>query len=176
MKKKLKIGILCVVLGIFGYLGYKVVSKIGYKKEVKERLQTMPSFAFKDVATGTVYTEKNIPKNKPTMFVYFNSDCDFCQHEAQMIQEHITELQNVTILFVSRNPETTIQEFAEKYHLANYPNVHFLRDEKDTFYLKFDANSIPYMLVYSKNKELILRNKGQLNIKTILKKIKAANE
>ncbi len=45
MKKKLKIGILCVVLGIFGYLGYKVVSKIGYKKEVKERLQTMPSFA-----------------------------------------------------------------------------------------------------------------------------------
>ncbi len=92
-----------------------------------------------------------------------------------MIQEHLAELQEVTILFVSRNPETIIQEFAEKYGLANYPNVHFLRDEKDTFYVQFDANSIPYMLVYSKKQELILRNKGQLNIKTILKKIEATN-
>lgn len=171
MKKLLKIGIICFVVAMLGYLGYKIINKINYKSEVKERLQTVPTFAFQEVKSGMIYTKNDLPPKRTAIFVYFSSDCDFCQHETQSIWEHITELQETTVLFISREPISTIKEFAKKYNLADFENVHFLYDEKDTFYLQFDANSIPYMLVYNTNRELILRNKGQLNIKTVLKKI-----
>lgn len=177
MKKRLvKIGIVCIVLGLLGYLGYKVVSKIGYKKEVKERLQSIPPFSFVDVKNNRAFTHQNIPTKRATIFVYFDKDCDYCQHEAEELKKHIAELKNTTILFVSRNSIASIKEFAINYGLENYKNVHFLFDAEDTFHLQFDATSIPYMLVYGKNREIIMRNKGQLKIAPIIQKIREADE
>ncbi len=72
-------------------------------------------------------------------------------------------------IFVSTEPIEIIKQFAEQYNLNNQPNITFLYDNLDTFSSRFDANSIPYILIYNKNQKLIKKHKGQLNAKGILR-------
>ncbi len=168
MKKKLKIIIPIIALLLLGYLGYKLITKIQQKEEVAITLQTVPNFFFQNL-DKTEFSNKNLEQNKATIFIYFNSECDYCQHEAENIAENLHLFKEVQILFVSAEPIITIKAFAENYNLNKSNSVKFLYDNTDTFATKFDANSIPYILIYNVNKELVKKQKGQLKTTAILK-------
>ncbi len=68
----------------------------------------------------------------------------------------------------------TIKAFAETYNLLTQQNITFLHDSTYTFSNRFDANSIPYILIYNKSQELVKKHKGQLNPDAILKLINAS--
>jgi hypothetical protein len=53
--------------------------------------------------------------------------------------------------------------------MNKHQNVTFLYDNFDTFSSRFDANSIPYILIYNKKQKLIKKHKGQLNANGILR-------
>jgi thiol-disulfide isomerase/thioredoxin len=152
MTKSIKAIILLIIFTFLGYLVYSVIAKIEHKSKVAKTLQTIPNFSFKTLQ-NTDYTNANLKPHTSTVFIYFNSECDFCQHEAQSISEHIE----------------TIEAFAETYNLLTQQNITFLHDSTYTFSNRFDANSIPYILIYNKNQELVKKHKGQLNPDTILK-------
>ena len=171
MKKNLKIVIPIIVLALLGYMGYSIVGKMKQKNEIAKTLQTIPEFSFKTL-NNQDFTNTNLLPNTPAIFVYFNSECDFCQHEAQSISENIEEFKDAQLLFVSTEQTETITEFAKTYNLHNQPNITFLNDSTHTFSTRFDASSIPYLLIYNKNKELVKKHKGQLKAETILKHIK----
>jgi|SRR5690606_2109067 len=168
MKKLIKPIIVTLVLGVFSYLVYGVFSKIQYKNEVEIALQTMPKFSFKTL-DNTDYTNANLKLNTPTIFIYFNSECDYCQYEAESISEDLNTFKNIQIVFVSSEPIETIKEFSKRYHLNNHTNITFLHDYANTFSNRFDAQSVPYILIYDKKRQLVKRHKGQLNANSILK-------
>ncbi len=171
MKAIIKIGIIIIVLGALTYLGYKVIAKTKYKKEVSEMLQTIPDFSFTTLNQKT-YTKENLNTATPIIFIYFNSECHYCQHEAKSIKENIEQFKNVQLLFISEEPIETIKTFAETYKLLENDNVRFLHDKNDIFSTQFDANSIPYLLIYDENQQLIKRHKGQIKAENILKELK----
>jgi peroxiredoxin len=168
MTKSIKAIILLIIFTFLGYLVYSVIAKIEHKSKVAKTLQTIPNFSFKTLQ-NTDYTNANLKPHTSTVFIYFNSECDFCQHEAQSISEHIEQFKNVHLLFVSTEDIETIEAFAETYNLLTQQNITFLHDSTYTFSNRFDANSIPYILIYNKNQELVKKHKGQLNPDTILK-------
>lgn len=100
MKKIIKILLIALFLGLFSLVIYQIFQKIQHKKEVAAHIQQLPNFAFPTIH-GDIYTHDNIPKNKPIIIVYYNSECDFCNEEAQMIKENIHQLAQTTILFIS---------------------------------------------------------------------------
>lgn len=167
MKKKLKIIIGILLISIIGYLGYSIGNKLNYKKEVAERIKTIPEFSFKTL-NGKLFTQNNISSTLPKLFVYFNSECDFCQGEAKQIKDNIEQLKNVQLLFVSFEDSKGIKTFAEKHHLVNYENIIFLEDEELQFSELFDAKSIPFMVLYSQNNQLIQKFKGATKIEKII--------
>jgi peroxiredoxin len=170
MKKYIKISIVLLLIGIFGYFGYLVISKINHKKEVAENIKSIPNFEYLELA-GAVFTEKNLKSNTPTLFVYFNSECEFCNEEANMIKENIEQLKDVQIIFISFQSQEEITAFATRHQLLNYGNITFLRDSKVTFATTFDIKSLPCLVLYDKNKNLIEKIKGQTKVEKLVDKL-----
>ncbi|MCF6224364.1 MAG: redoxin domain-containing protein [Flavobacteriaceae bacterium] len=168
MKKNIKILIVIILISTIGYLGYSISTKINHKNEIAERIQTIPNFSFKTL-NGEPFTQNQISTTLPKLFIYFNSECDFCHAEAMQIQEHLEQLKNVQLLFVSFEEPESIKTFAEKYNLLNKGHIFFLEDSALLFANLFDAKSIPFMLLYTKDNRLIKKFKGATKIKNILK-------
>ena len=169
MKKILKILIPILVISLLAFMGYKVVNKINHKKQVAENIKQMPAFSYVTLE-NKVFTQENLVQNIPTLFIYFNSECDFCNHEAEMVQQNIEQLKDIQVVFISYEPVEKIKQFANNYKLLNYDNIYFLSDSKISFATTFDVKSMPCLVLYDKDNNLIEKIKGQVKIKTVLEK------
>lgn len=174
MKKHIKIIIQILFIGTFGYFGFQIYSKIKHKKEVAKNIKTIPKFDYQNINDG-VFTNDNLKKNTPTLFIYYNSECDFCNEEAKMIRQNIDKLSDFQICFISFEKPELIESFATKHQLSTYDNIDFLCDSKITFATTFDVKSMPCLVLYDKNQKLIEKIKGQIKVETILKKIETTN-
>ncbi len=174
MKKYLKIILPILFTTILGYFSFQIYSKIQHNKEVATNIKTIPKFEYQNVKSG-VFSNTNLEKNTPTLFVYFNSECEFCNEEAQMIKQNINKFKSCQLLFVSFEKPESIINFAQKHQLNNYDNVHFLYDSKISFASTFDVKSLPCLVLYDKNQKLIEKIKGQTKAETIVKKLSTTN-
>ena len=169
MKKTLKIVIPLLIISLLAFMGYKVVNKINHKKQVAENIKQMPSFSYVTLE-NKIFTQENLVQNKPTLFIYFNSECDFCNHEAEMVQQNIEQLKDIQVVFISYEPVEKIKQFATKFKLLNHDNISFLSDSKISFASTFDVKSMPCLVLYDKENNLIEKIKGQVKIETVLNK------
>ena len=172
MKKLLKILIPIFFIGSFCYFGYHIYSKIQHKKEVAENIKTIPKFEYQNIKGGN-FTNENLKEDIPTLFIYYNSECDFCNEEAKMIKQNIDKFAGFQLCFISFEKPEQIKIFANKYQLNTYDNIHFLCDSKVTFATTFDVKSMPCLVLYNKDQKLIGKIKGQVKAETILKKLNA---
>lgn len=167
-KKTIAILVILGTLSLLSFLGYKVITKAQEKTKIAEKLQTIPEFDFLTLEQKA-FTNEDLKPNQSTIFIYFNSECDFCQHEAQSISENLVRFEAVQFLFISTEPIEAIAQFSERHNLNHQQNITFLHDQTHLFSRRFDATSIPYVLIYDHNQKLVKRHKGQLNANGILK-------
>ncbi|WP_318308364.1 peroxiredoxin family protein [Flagellimonas crocea] len=167
-KKYILFFVIMSVFGLLSYFIYGIVVKVGEKNTIAQQLKTVPVFELLTV-NQKVFTNRNLKPNLYTVFLYFNSECEFCQHEAQSISENLNQFKDVQILFVSTESLGAVQQFSEHYNLHNKQNITFLQDKDGLFNTLFDATTIPYILIYDKNQKLIKKHKGQLNANGILR-------
>jgi peroxiredoxin len=168
LKKSILFIVILSVLSILFYLGYNILTKTKEKNAIAEQLQTIPEFELLTLDQQP-FTKANLKPNLNTIFIYFNSDCDFCHYEAQNISDNLDSFKNVQFVFVCTESIEVIQNFSKQYNFYNQQNITFLYDNNSLFSSQFDATSIPYVLIYDKNQELIKKHKGQLNVKGILR-------
>ena len=169
-KSILKIIIPVLFLVILGFLTFQITSKIKHKKEVAENIKTIPKFNFQNVNGGR-FTNENLMKNTPTLFVYFDSECEFCNEEAKMIQQNIEKFSPIQLIFVSIENPDKIKEFAINHKLLNYDKINFLSDTQVSFAPAFDVKSLPCLVLYDKNQHLIEKIKGQILPDILIKKL-----
>lgn len=169
-KRKLKNIILILALGISVLLGYQIVKKFQEKQKLVQSIETIPNFSFKTV-DDSWFTKEHLHGGLPIVFLYFNSECGFCQHEAKNISENIHLLKDIQFVFVSIEPIEKIKRFSEQNRIGNIRNVIFLHDTDDSFSKLFQPSSIPFSLIYDKNQKLLKIQKGQLSVHGILKTI-----
>lgn len=170
MKKYLKIIIPIFILGSIAFMGYKVISKINYKKEVAEHIKTIPVFSYYTIS-GKEFSNTDLKDEIPIVFLYFNSECEHCQSEAEQIKNNIEKFEKVQLIFISFEEPKKINAFAKKYKLIGYDKITFLCDSKVSFTTTFDVNSLPTVIIYDKNKKLLGKIKGEVKIEKIIKKI-----
>ena len=169
MRKKTILIIVAIgIVGLLSYLCYNILTKTKEKNAIAEQLQTIPEFEFFTLEQQP-FTKADLQPNLNTIFIYFNSDCDFCHYEAQNISDNLDSFKNVQFVFVSTESIEVIQNFSKQYNFYNQQNITFLYDNNSLFSSQFDATSTPYVLIYDKNQQLIKKHKGQLNVKGILR-------
>lgn len=171
MKKRyLKTALAVLGLGLVCLMGYKIYTKIEYKSSVAKQMKTLPEFSF-ETMDDKEFSNNDIQKNKAIVFIYFNSECMYCQLEIESIQSNIEEFKEAQLLFVSEESKEAIQAFAQEYQLNTYDYVTFLSDKEEDFSTHFGATSVPYILIYSPDQKLIKKNKGILKVDHILEAI-----
>lgn len=141
------------------------------KQAIAEQLESIPDFKFHQL-DGTPYTRDSLPQHRPTVFVWFHTDCDFCRNEVKDITAHLSEFADTQILFVSTEPAETIQAFAISSGLATHPSVVLLEDRQMIFPVRFAVTTTPYTLVYGRNSRLLNRFHGQILSSSILKTLR----
>lgn len=168
--KKNKIGIIVIIIivSLLSYLGYNIITKTKKKSKITKQIQTIPKFEL-ETLDSISFTNQNLKPNLSTIFIYFNSDCDFCHHEAESISQNLNKFEDVQFIFVSFEETKAIKKFAELYKLNSEENIIFLEDKKGEFSTIFNASSIPYILIYNQNYKLIKKHNGQLNANGILR-------
>ncbi len=170
MKKYFKIFVLLIFVSLLSFMGYKIVSKINHKKEVAAKIKTIPAFTYQNL-NGESFSNKNLKTDTATLFIYFNSECEFCNEEAQMIHDHIDDFNPFQLVFVSFEQPLKIASFAKKHNLLNNDKINFVCDSKVTFATTFDVQSLPCLVLYDKNQQLIEKIKGQTKVPTLIKKL-----
>ncbi|WP_299113087.1 peroxiredoxin [uncultured Winogradskyella sp.] len=167
-KKTLKIVVVITILLVISFLGYQVATKAKEKNAIANSIINVPEFSFKTL-DSIVFTSSSLYPNLPIVFLYFNSECEYCQYEAQSISENIDEFKDIQLVFVSTESIEKIIAFSKQYNLIDKENIIFLNDTKDEFSKIFNASSIPFTLIYDKKQQLIKTHKGQLNAVGILR-------
>ncbi len=170
MKKHLKIAFLTLLIGSFSYMGYQIIAKINHKKEVATHIKTIPLFEYQNL-DGSVFSNNDLKEKMPTIFIYFNSECEHCQSETEMIKENIEKFNHCQLVFISFEQPNTIKKFATHYQLDHYDNIYFIRDSRVTFSTTFDIKSLPCIVLYDKNRLLIEKIKGQTKAEYIIEKM-----
>ncbi len=166
MKKKLKISVAIAIVGLIVFLGYTISSKLDHKKEVAQKIKTIPNFSFTTLE-NKVFTQKQL-KPLPVVFVYFNSGCDYCRSETKKIKKQQQDFKDIQLIFVSYESKDNILKFAEEHQLKDQENIVFLQDKKDLFSQLFDVNTVPYIVTYNTNQQLQGKFKGATKIDAIL--------
>nr|WP_315221390.1 redoxin domain-containing protein [uncultured Flavobacterium sp.] len=170
MKKYLKIILAVTFISILSFFAYQIIVKINHKKEVAENIKNIPEFIYTNI-NGENFINEDLKKNIPTLFIYFNSECEYCNEEAKMIKQNIDKFKNIQLIFVSFEKPQLIRTFASKHQLTIYDNIHFLCDSKVTFATTFDVKSLPCLVLYNKNQKLIEKIKGQTKTEILLEKL-----
>lgn len=154
---------------------YGFWNKSSRKQAIAEQLESIPEFEFYQ-PDGTLYTRDSLPQHRPTVFVWFHTDCDFCRNEVKDIVAHLSDFADTQLLFVSTEPAETIRAFAVSSGLSAHPSVVLLEDRQMIFPVRFDVTTTPYTLVYGRNGRLLKRFHGQILSSAILKTLQTDDE
>src|SRR5690606_24317551 len=127
----------------------------------------LPPFSFVDL-NGNEFSNIDLKKSYPVTFIYFNSECEYCQEKAKEIHSRKSEFVGTQLIFVSAEQKEAIQYFAQTYNLSGKPNIHFVRDVNNNFQNDFDANQVPFIDIYNQDNKLVKTFKGVVKIEKII--------
>ena len=133
-------------------------------------VEKMPDFVFYRL-NKSPFTNKDIQSGKKVFFVFFDSDCDHCQHAVHDINLHYREFSKAEIFLVTLDNITTVRGFLNKYgpKLINKHNVTVLQDLRNEFIADFNPRKYPSMLLFSPKGKLLMYQDDPENMLQIFK-------
>ncbi|MBE9469057.1 MAG: redoxin domain-containing protein [Bacteroidetes bacterium] len=148
---------------------------IKHKQTIEKQIQTIPNFSFTNVYNNKLFTNKNLEKNKATLIIYFNTECEHCEYEIKQISKQNEKFQNFQIVMVSFEDADTLKMFATKYHLNKLANIYLLEDKEIKFDSIFGKSPLPSSFIYNKNGKLVKKFKGEVKTEALLKYLSQQN-
>ena len=126
---------------------------------------TIPEFYFFKLNKSS-FTNKNLASGKMIFFVFFDTDCDHCQHAIQYISQHSEEFKKSAVYLITLDGPEKITPFMSKYgkNLKDSKNITILQDLKNEFLPKFKPRKYPSLFLYSPNKELMMYDDNPQNL------------
>lgn len=139
--------------------------------------KTIPSFTFKKL-DKTEFTNRNLQAGKFSFFVFFDTECDHCQHAIQYINQHYRQFKKTAIYLITLDSAAKVKPFMNKYgiSLKDKKNVVVLQDTRDEFIKKFGPRKYPSLFLYSEKKELILYEDNEQNLYKFIQLINASDK
>lgn len=157
---------------LLSFAGLAAAAQTQVPEPAYKRYPTLPPLQLLLGDSATKFTKDNLPKKKPVFVMLFSPDCSHCQHSAEEMITHKEELKNIHIVMATMHSITQMNEFVQKYGLAQLPN---LTVGKDIYYILsgfYNIKHLPYMAFYNKNGQLISTIEGGLPIPKVLEVFK----
>jgi hypothetical protein len=132
-------------------------------------IATMGSFRVISVDSCTCVDTRNIPAGKPTLFMYFDPDCDHCQRETKELLANIGLLHNIRIYLVTNADNAHLRAFCKTFHTDKVPNLMVGQDYEYSFFRAYLPPTVPYLVVYNSRKDLVRLFRGETDVRYIIK-------
>ena len=81
--------------------------------------------------------------SEKTVLIYFNSECDHCRWEIKEVSNHINDLSNIRLAFISLESEGSAYYFLKSYGLEQY----YLRVAPQNIMTTF-SSGVPQIFIY----------------------------
>ncbi|GHT02550.1 hypothetical protein FACS189440_05590 [Bacteroidia bacterium] len=143
-------------------------NKIQDTQQKKNAYSDIPAFQLPDI-DGNVITESSLQKNKSTLFLFFNPDCELCREEIKQIKTNQEAFKSFQIVFFTDLPAESIKFFLTEITFEPSFNMFFLIDEKEKLITKMEVKGTPESYIYNQNGKLIKRFNGPVKIETLIK-------
>jgi thioredoxin-related protein len=156
----------------YAFRTFLVLMLISLTVSAQNPAATIPDFTFFKL-NRSPFTSKDLELGKRTFFVFFDSDCEHCQHAVLNISKHYQEFKKTNIYLITLDSQEKISHFMTEYgsHLIDKKNVMILQDLKNDFLTKFKPRKYPSMFLFSPTGKLISYEDNEENIFSILKQI-----
>jgi thioredoxin-related protein len=135
---------------------------------------TIPEFNF-EKQDRSVFTKKDLPPGFFSFFVFFDTECDHCQHAIEYLNKHQPELARAKLYLLTLDSREKVLPFLEKYgsKLKKTKNTLLLFDTKNQFITRFGPRKYPSLMLYSKDGKLLLYDDEEKNLPGFMEKIKS---
>lgn len=128
-----------------------------YVATAQRPVQQVPQFVFYTLNKKT-FTKQDMLPHKKAFFMFFDSDCDHCQHAAHEINLQYKRFNRIGIYLVTLDGPEKIANFMTTYcpNLMGKTNVTILRDLRNEFITDFNPRRYPSMLLFSVKGKLLI--------------------
>lgn len=127
----------------------------------------LPSFKILLSDSSTYLDTKDIPDGKPVVLLYYSPNCAYSRGQVSEIIENIVSLKDIRFYIFTTWPFDEMKMFNAHFQLNNYSNITVGIDYNKYFADYFDAQGVPYMAIYGKDKRLNQAFIGQVYSKQI---------
>jgi hypothetical protein len=131
-------------------------------------ITALPHFILLSLDSSHIINSDQIPAGTPSVFFYFDPNCEHCQKETRGIIQHRQEFKNVRFYYLSNASIKAIDSFSHYFRLDSMPNVFVGTDFQYTFFNAFLPSSVPYMAVYNNQKILAQVYNGEADLKSLI--------
>jgi thioredoxin-related protein len=127
----------------------------------------IPAFNIRTVPDSSSFTNNMLQKNKPTILMFFDPDCDHCQEATKNFTARINRFKDVQILMVTIYDFNRIKKFHQDFKIADFPNIVLTRDAAFDLPRFYGVHSIPDVYVYDKKGKLMRHYKKDIPVEEI---------
>lgn len=109
--------------------------------------------------SSTYNYEKNLPielpQATPCIMLFFNSQCDLCLAEIEVVKKHIRDLSNLySVFFISFEPKQSINSFLTNQGINICNNIHIVADEKMVLLDQLKIKGYPSYIILSRDHKI----------------------
>lgn len=133
-----------------------------------KRFPTHPPLQLLLADSSTLFTEKELKKNTPLLFIMFSPDCDHCQMETEEMIREIDKLKDFQIVMATMLPFEKMRAFYLLYELHRFKNITVGWDKNFILPPFYRIKSLPFHAFYDKNGKLIDVFEGALTLEKVL--------
>jgi len=171
MNKKILIAaLLTSVVGIVVWLLVQSYQTLQHKKEIVTKMQQLPTVSLRGLDSTEVTL---IQKQQPTVLFYFDPHCEHCQHEAKELKKQSQAFKNAQLLWLSTERLWVLREFEKEYALQKMiPSLTIAQISPQEADKQFGFRTVPTILIYDAEGNLVKKYVGETKIEAIVKYIK----
>jgi peroxiredoxin len=158
--------ILASFTSVICYFIYKIFDRQSKNEQIKSTKEYLPKFEFYQLDTSK-FSSTSINKNNSVIIIHFNTVCDHCQAEAQLIHQNIKALKKSHIIMVAPNSPLEISSFIKHYGISQHPEIIVLWDKENRFVNWFGPSPFPSMYIYDSKQHLVKEYHGEVKIEAI---------
>ncbi len=119
---------------------------------------------------ATYYNASNVEKGKPLMIIYFDPECEHCQHFTKQVVKNIAKFSNVQIVMICDAPGMPpLKKFVDDFGLIKYKNIKVGTEGMYHATMSFyHVDVTPFTALYNKNGDLITSYRTIPEIQTLV--------
>lgn len=133
-----------------------------------KRFPTIPPLKLLMPDSTTIFTNKDLKKNKPLFLIIFSPDCEHCKKETEELLTKIDSFKNIQIVMATFMTVDKIKPFYDHYKLNRFKNIIVGYDMQHVLPTYYRIAYTPFLAFYDKDGKLIDGFQGNLPLSKVL--------